>query len=77
MSIGNTEENFGPRKNPLLRSIHQLEAEATKALQSCEQSIAPKLGVDYLRDHIVEETLKSHPLATREGILKGMDSMGF
>jgi hypothetical protein len=77
MSVDNTEKTFGPCKNPLLRRIHQLEAEAVKGLQSCEQSIAPKLGIDYLRDHIVEETRKRHPLATREEILEGMDAMGF
>ena len=36
-----------------------------------------RLGGDLLREHIVEETIKSHPLATRERILRDMDSMGF
>ena len=38
---------------------------------------APKLGIDLLREHIVEETIKRHPEATRETILQGMDDMGF
>lgn len=36
-----------------------------------------KTGADYLRDSIVEATIKRHPLAYREEILQAMDDMGF
>ena len=36
-----------------------------------------KTGADYLRDSIVEATIKRHPLACREEILQAMDDMGF
>ena len=62
-------------KNPLLRKMAQLElAERQKNAAYIKNS---RLGVDLLREHIVEETIKSHPLATRERILRDMDSMGF
>ena len=62
-------------KNPLLRKMAQLElAERQKNADYIKNS---KLGVDLLREHIVEETIKKHPEATRESILQGMDDMGF
>ena len=62
-------------KNPLLRKMAQLElAERQKNADYIKNS---KLGVDLLREHIVEETIKRHPEATRESILQGMDDMGF
>ena len=62
-------------KNPLLRKMAQLElAERKKYPDYIKNS---KLGVDLLREHIVEETIKKHPEATRESILQGMDDMGF
>ena len=36
-----------------------------------------KTGADYLRDSIVEATIKRHPRACREEILQAMDDMGF
>jgi hypothetical protein len=36
-----------------------------------------KTGADYLRESIVEATIKRHPLACREEILQAMDDMGF
>ena len=62
-------------KNPLLRKMAQLElAERQKNADYIKNS---RLGVDLLREHIVEETIKKHPEATRESILQGMDDMGF
>lgn len=62
-------------KNPLLRKMAQLElAERQKNPDYIKNS---RLGVDLLREHIVEETIKKHPEATRESILQGMDDMGF
>lgn len=77
MSMDKPEESGVTSKNPLLRKIAQLEsAEKEKNKESGIEN-APKLGVDLLRDHIVEETIKKHPLATREKILQGMSDMGF
>ena len=77
MSIDNLKNSGVNSKNPLLRKIAQLEsAEKEKNKESGIEN-APKLGVDLLRDHIVEETIKKHPLATREEILQGMSDMGF
>ena len=77
MSIDNLKNSGVNSKNPLLRKIAQLEsAEKEKNKESGIEN-APKLGVDLLRDHIVEETIKRHPLATREEILQGMSDMGF
>ena len=75
-------ENAGiTSKNPLLRKIAQLEsAEKEKNKEKNKESktqTAPTLGIDLLREHIVEETIKRHPEATRESILQGMDDMGF
>ena len=64
-------------KNPLLRKIAQLESVENEKNKESETSGAPKLGIDLLRQHIVEETIKRHPEATRESILQGMDDMGF
>ena len=77
MSIDNLKNSGVNSKNPLLRKIAQLEsAEKEKNKESGIEN-ALKLGVDLLRDHIVEETIKKHPLATREEILQGMSDMGF
>ena len=77
MSIDNLKNSGVNSKNPLLRKIAQLEsAEKEKNKESGIEN-APELGVDLLRDHIVEETIKRHPLATREEILQGMSDMGF
>ena len=77
MSIDNLKNSGVNSKNPLLRKIAQLEsAEKEKNKESGIEN-ALKLGVDLLRDHIVEETIKKHPLATREKILQGMSDMGF
>ena len=77
MSIDNLKNSGVNSKNPLLRKIAQLEsAEKEKNKESGIEN-ALKLGVDLLRDHIVEETIKRHPLATREEILQGMSDMGF
>ena len=77
MSIDNLKNSGVNSKNPLLRKIAQLEsAEKEKNKESGIEN-ALKLGVDLLRDHIVEETIKKHPLATREEILQGVSDMGF
>ena len=62
-------------KNPLLRKMAQLEL--AERQQNADYIPNSKLGGDLLREHIVKETIKSHPLATRERILRDMDSMGF
>ena len=64
-------------KNPLLRKIAQLESTEKEKNKDSKTQTAPKLGIDLLREHIVEETIKRHPEATRESILQGMDDMGF
>ena len=75
MTKGNTQSNGVDSKNPLLRKMAQLElAERQKNADYMKNS---RLGVDLLREHIVEETIKKHPEATRESILQGMDDMGF
>ena len=77
MSMDKPEKSDISSKNPLLRNIAQLKrAEKEKNKESGIED-APNLGVDLLRDHIVEETIKRHPLATREEILQGMSDMGF
>jgi hypothetical protein len=77
MSTDDTKNTNPLPKDPLLRKIAQLGIDATRELEGSRLSSAPKLGIDYLRDHIVEETRKRHPLATREEILEDMDAMGF
>ena len=62
-------------KNPLLRKMAQLELAARQKNAAYIKN--SRLGVDLLREHIVEETIKKHPEATRESILQGMDDMGF
>ena len=75
MIKGSPQSTGVDSKNPLLRKMAQLElAERQKNADSIKNS---KLGVDLLREHIVEETIKRHPEATRESILQGMDDMGF
>ena len=64
-------------KNPLLRKIAQLESAEKEKNKESKTQTAPKLGIDLLREHIVEETIKNHPEATRESILQSMDDMGF
>jgi len=62
-------------ENPVLRKMAQLElAERQNNPDYIKNS---RLGVDLLREHIVEETIKKHPEATRESILQGMHDMGF
>ena len=63
--------------NPLLRKVAQLESAEKEKNKESKIQTAPKLGIDLLREHIVEETIKNHPEATRESILQGMDDMGF
>ena len=75
MTKGSPQSDGVDSKNPLLRKMAQLElAERQKNADYIKNS---KLGVDLLREHIVEETIKRHPEATRESILQGMDDMGF
>ena len=75
MTKGSPQSTGVDSKNPLLRKMAQLElAERQKNAHYIKNS---KLGVDLLREHIVEETIKRHPEATRESILQGMDDMGF
>ena len=71
------EESGITYKNPLLRKIAQLESAEKERNKESGIEDAPKLGVDLLQDHIVEETIKRHPLATREEILQRMSDMGF
>ena len=74
----NKSEDAGiTSKNPLLRKIAQLESADKGNNKESKTQTAPKLGIDLLREHIVEETIKNHPEATREAILQGMDDMGF
>jgi len=77
MSIDKPEDSGATSKNPLLRKIAQLESAEKEKNKESETSVAPMLGIDLLREHIVEETIKRHPQATRESILKDMDDMGF
>ncbi|MDA8921476.1 hypothetical protein N9C14_02485 [Gammaproteobacteria bacterium] len=75
MTKGSPQSTGVDSKNPLLRKMAQLElAERQKNADYIKNS---RLGVDLLREHIVEETIKKHPEATRESILQGMDDMGF
>jgi 3-isopropylmalate dehydratase small subunit len=75
MTKGSPQSIGVDSKNPLLRKMAQLElAERQKNADYIKNS---RLGVDLLREHIVEETIKKHPEATRESILQGMDDMGF
>ena len=75
MTKGSPKSTGVDSKNPLLRKMAQLElAERQKNADYIKNS---RLGVDLLREHIVEETIKKHPEATRESILQGMDDMGF
>ena len=75
MTKGSPQSDGVDSKNPLLRKMAQLElAEQQRNADYVKNS---RLGVDLLREHIVKETIKSHPLATREEILRNMDSMGF
>ena len=75
MTKGSPQSTGFDSKNPLLRKMAQLElAERQKNADYIKNS---RLGVDLLREHIVEETIKKHPEATRESILQGMDDMGF
>ena len=75
MTKGSPQSTGVDSKNPLLRKMAQLElAEQQRNADYVKNS---RLGVDLLREHIVKETIKSHPLATREEILRNMDSMGF
>ena len=75
MTKGSPQSTGVDSKNPLLRKMAQLElAERQKNADYIKNS---KLGVDLLREHIVEETIKRYPEATRESILQGMDDMGF
>ena len=74
----NKSEDAGiTSKNPLLRKIAQLESAEKEKNKESETTGAPMLGIDLLREHIVEETIKTHPEATRESILQSMDDMGF
>ena len=74
----NKSEDAGiASKNPLLRKIAQLESAEKEKHKESETSGAPMLGIDIVREHIVEETIKRHPQATRESILQDMDDMGF
>jgi hypothetical protein len=75
MTKGSPQSTGVDSKNSLLRKMAQLElAERQKNADYIKNS---RLGVDLLREHIVEETIKKHPEATRESILQGMDDMGF
>ena len=75
MTKGNPQSTGVDSKNPLLRKMAQLEL--AEQQQNADYVKNSRLGVDLLREHIVKETIKSHPLATREEILRDMDSMGF
>ena len=75
MSKGSPQSTGVDSKNPLLRKMAQLEL--AERQQNADYIKNSKLGVDLLREHIVEETIKRHPEATRESILQGMDDMGF
>ncbi|MDA9351090.1 hypothetical protein N9R29_01190 [Gammaproteobacteria bacterium] len=75
MTKGSPQNTGVNSKNPLLRKMAQLEI--AERQQNPEYIKNSKLGVDLLREHIVEETIKKHPEATRESILQGMDDMGF
>ena len=77
MSINKSEDAGITSKNPLLRKIAQLESAEKEKHKESETSGAPMLGIDIVREHIVEETIKRHPQATRESILQDMDDMGF
>ena len=77
MSMNKSEDAGITSKNPLLRKIAQLESVENEKNKESKTQTAPKLGIDLLREHIVEETIKRHPEATRESILQGMDDMGF
>jgi hypothetical protein len=77
MSMDKPAESGITSKNPLLRKIAQLESAEKEKNKESGIEDAPKLSIDLLRDHIVEETIKRHPLATREEILQGMSDMGF
>ena len=75
MTKGSPQGTGVDSKNPLLRKMTQLElAERQRNADYIKNS---RLGVDLLREQIVEETIKKHPEATRESILQGMDDMGF
>ena len=75
MTKGNPQSTDVDSKNPLLRKMAQLEL--AEQQQNADYVKNSRLGVDLLREHIVEETIKKHPEATRESILQGMDDMGF
>ena len=75
MTKGSPQSDGVDSKNPLLRKIAQLEL--AERHQNADYIKNSRLGVDLLREHIVKETIKSHPLATREEILRDMVSMGF
>ena len=77
MSINKSEDAGITSKNPLLRKIAQLESTEKEKNKESKIQTAPKLGIDLLREHIVEETIKNHPEATREEILQDMSDMGF
>jgi hypothetical protein len=77
MSMDKSEDAGIASKNPLLRKITQLEITEKEKNKESKTQTAPKLGIDLLREYIVEETIKNHPEATRESILQGMDDMGF
>ena len=76
MNEGNSDVNDLDSPNHLLRKIAQLKlAEEQENTESGNKTSMK--GIDLFREYIVRETIKSHPLATREKILKDMDSMGF
>ena len=75
MTKGSPQSDGVDSKNPLLRKIAQLEL--AERHQNADYIKNSRLGVDLFREHIVEETIKKHPEATRESILQGMDDMGF
>ena len=75
MTKGSPQSTGVDSKNPLLRKIAQLEL--AERQQNADYIKNSSLGVDLLREHIVRETIKKHPEATRESILQGMDDMGF
>ena len=75
MIKGSPQSTGVDSKNPLLRKMAQLEL--AERLKNADYIKNSRLGVDLLREHIVEETIKKHPEATRESILQGMDDMGF
>ena len=59
MTKGSPQSTGVDSKNPLLRKMAQLElAERQKNADYIKNS---RLGVDLLREHIVEETIKKHP----------------